>query len=383
MALADQQLPEASVVAGRYVIESVLGRGGLATVYRARDESLRRQVALKVVDAGDADTSAIDRGRSEIELLASLSHPALVTLFDAGTFDTAVGPRSVLVMELVDGPDLGARLAQGPVAHDDVARLTLELAEALHVVHARGIVHRDIKPGNVLLARSVVPLKEFTAKLADFGIAYLVDATRLTATGTLIGTAAYLSPEQAKGLAPQPPSDIYSLGLVILEALTRERAFPGSLAESAVARLSRDPELPPTLSAEWRDLLGRMTARDPDARPTALDVAVAARTIAGGERAPLSDTPTVVLDEHAATRVMATDATERLAPAAAPTAPSAIRHRRWPIAAVIIVAAVVIGGFAVSALTRSPEPPATAPTPPAVEGELGIHLDELFEAVSP
>lgn len=359
-------------------------------MYRARDESLGRPVALKVIDPSGVDTTAIDRSRSEIELLASVNHPALVTLFDAGTFDTPIGPRSVLVMELVDGPDLGARLALGAVAEDDVVRMTLDLAEALHVVHDRGIVHRDIKPGNVLLAPSPVPTNEFTAKLADFGIAYLVDATRVTATGTLVGTAAYLSPEQAQGHPPEAASDIYSLGLVVLETLTRERAFPGSLAESVVARLSRDPEIPATLSADWRELLLRMTARDAAVRPSALEVAIAARSIALTEQVPLVDVATARLEpEYAPTRVMdaqVAGATERLAPADAPAAVAAPR-RRWPVllAAVLALLVVVAIGTTVASLGSSTteDAPETAPTLPAVDGELGTHLGELFEAVTP
>jgi serine/threonine protein kinase len=389
--LSDTQLAPGDVVGGRYTIEATLGRGGLATVYRARDESLGRPVALKVIDPSDADASAIDRARSEIELLASLSHPALVTLFDAGSLDTPVGTRSVLVMELVDGPDLGERLAKGPVAHDDVVRLTLDLAEALHVVHDRGIVHRDVKPGNVLLAPSLLPTNEFRAKLADFGIAYLVDASRLTATGTLVGTAAYLSPEQARGTPPGAPSDVYSLGLVILEALTGVRAFPGTLAESVGARLARDPEIPATLSASWRSLLATMTAREPAARPTALEVAIAARDIASVEDVPLAATAQL---DYAPTRVMTApvaDETERIGAPTIAAAPRPRPRRRWPLVAALALVLIVGTGVAVSSLGRGDAPaPAAEPTLPtgestlpAVDGDLGVHLDELYEAVTP
>ncbi|WP_213814504.1 serine/threonine-protein kinase [Glaciihabitans sp. dw_435] len=272
-----------TLVAARYRILKLIGRGGLATVYSARDEVLGRTVAVKIIDGNDADASAVARERAEVELLASLNHPALVTLFDA-SIDNGDGVaghpgRTILVMELINGPDLGHRIGEGPIATVDVATMAADLAEALHLVHSRGIVHRDIKPSNVLLSRSDFPSREFTAKLADFGIAYLIDSTRLTSTGTVVGTAAYLSPEQAMGLPPGPATDIYSLGLVLLEAQTLMREFPGTMIESLGARLNRDPEIPVSLGHGWVQLLRAMTARHPADRPTAVEVAVAARTL--------------------------------------------------------------------------------------------------------
>jgi eukaryotic-like serine/threonine-protein kinase len=374
------------LLADRYEIESVLGRGGLATVYRARDTSLGRVVALKVLDSNGADATAIERGRSEIELLASLSHHALVTLFDAADVDG----RTVLVMELVDGPDLGARLARGPLEQSDIVRMAIDLAEALHTVHERGIVHRDIKPGNVLLAPSSLPGVEFTAKLADFGIAYLIDSTRITATGTLIGTAAFLSPEQARGAAPGAPSDIYSLGLVVLESLTGKREFTGSLVESVAARLARDPVIPVGLDADWRELLTAMTAREPADRPTALDVALAAREIAVSQHvttAPtlaftaVMDEPTALLTDRA-TRVLDASPTEQVSPRASVV--PVRRKRRWPLIAGVAAAVIIVGGIAAVAASTAPPAPApeTVPTLPALDDPLGAHLDELLEAVT-
>jgi serine/threonine protein kinase len=289
------------LVGDRYRIEAVIGHGGMAAVYRARDELLGRVVALKVIAPSSADASAVRRARAEIELLASLNHHALVTLFDAGVDEIDGSERTFLVMELVDGPTLGARIERGPLARADVSRMAVDLAEALHVVHASGIVHRDIKPGNVLLASSPLPMHEFTAKLADFGIAHLIYSTRLTAAGGLIGTAAYLSPEQARGAAPAPAADVYSLGLVLLESLTRTRAFPGPLMESVVARLVSDPPMPGSLGSGWASLLSAMTARDPEARPSAVDVAVAARALERDSAA--SEDP---LDPSRATQVLGT-----------------------------------------------------------------------------
>jgi serine/threonine protein kinase len=268
-----------ALIAGRYRIESLLGRGGMAAVYRATDESLGRTVALKLFPSESTDASAIGRESSEIRLLASMNHHALVTLFDASVDATGDAERAFLVMELVEGPTLQKRIEQGPIPATEVALMATDLAEALHVVHAQGVVHRDIKPANILLSPALYPGREFRAKLADFGIAYLIDSTRLTTPGTLIGTAAYLSPEQANGSAPGPAADIYSLGLVLLEALTGVRAFPGTMVESLTARLMRSPEIPGALGYEWKSLLTAMTAMDPASRPSALDVVDVARRL--------------------------------------------------------------------------------------------------------
>ena len=378
-----------TLIGDRYAIESELGRGGLATVYRARDTALGRTVALKIIAEDGADSTTLERSRSEIELLASLSHHALVTLFDAGDLDG----NTVLVMELVDGPDLGARLARGPIAPADVVRMSIDLAEALHTVHERGIVHRDIKPGNVLLAPSSLPSVEFVAKLADFGIAYLIDSTRITATGTLIGTAAYLSPEQARGAAPGPASDIYSLGLVLLESLTGTREFTGSLVETVAARLSRDPSIPAEIDDEWRALISAMTAQDAADRPSALEVALAARGIEASQHIATAptvafDAPTLALDapavQLAATRLLEPAATERIAPAA-PRA-SVTPKKRWPFVVAAVLATAILVTALVSTLgnnSTSESTPTPAPTLPALDDPLGAHLDELLEAVSP
>ncbi|WP_445997024.1 serine/threonine-protein kinase [Okibacterium fritillariae] len=261
------------VVAGRYRVDTLIGRGGMAAVYRAQDLSLGRTVALKLFAA--AGESEKDEGRktSEIRLLASLKHHALVTLYDASDGSALDGEPAFMAMELVEGPTLSQLLDAGPLDRREVARMGADLAEALHVVHAAGIVHRDLKPSNVLLEDSTSPDRRFRVKLADFGIAYMVDSTRLTMPGTLVGTAAYLSPEQAKGEPPTPASDVYSLGLVLLESLTGERAFPGSMIEAATARLLRDPVVPESVGADWAGLLVAMTNRDPEQRPDALSVA--------------------------------------------------------------------------------------------------------------
>ncbi|NEM90422.1 serine/threonine-protein kinase [Galbitalea soli] len=251
----------------RYLVEALVAHGGMASVYRARDESLGRTVALKVFVGSDEHD--VRRQRDEVLVLASLNHPALVTLFDA-TVDPDFGhrPAAIIVMEFVDGTDLGAAIANGPIAPATVAEIGRDIADALRYVHATGIVHRDIKPGNILLPTRI-PGAPQRAKLADFGIARTFDRTAITQDGTVIGTAGYLSPEQALGEAATAASDIYALGLSLLEALTGTRAFPGTGAESLAARISTDPVIPESVPPAWGDALAGMTARTPAARPDA------------------------------------------------------------------------------------------------------------------
>ncbi|MFB9749734.1 serine/threonine-protein kinase, partial [Leifsonia shinshuensis] len=257
-------------VADRYRLVERVGSGGMAEVFRAHDEMLGRDVALKIFRREFASAEDLQRQQAEVRLLANLSHPSLVTLFDT-TSD--VDGRGVLVLEYVDGTDAGARLKAGPLPAPAVAALGADIARALAYIHAKGVVHRDVSPANILLPGATS--SGVAAKLTDLGIARLVDDARITSTGFVIGTASYLSPEQAAGGPVGAPSDVYSLGLVLLECLTGRREFPGSGVESAAARLARDPEVPATLDPDWRQLLRSMVARDPGDRPAA-DV-VAAR----------------------------------------------------------------------------------------------------------
>jgi len=249
----------------------------MAEVYRAQDEVLDRGVAVKVfrIDPGALDEAA--RRRIEVRMLAGLNHPGLVTVFDAGNDDSEpADPRSYLVMQLVDGPTLSHLMASGPLPRAEVCTIGAQLADALQYVHDNGIVHRDVKPANVLLTRDV-RAAAWSAKLTDFGIARFLDSTRMTSFGATVGTASYLSPEQAAGQEITPASDIYSLGLVLLECLTGQRTFPGSGVEAAVARLHRDPTVPQWLGPELGRLLVSMTARDPQQRPDAQSVERALR----------------------------------------------------------------------------------------------------------
>ena len=268
------------LIAGRYRLIEPIGHGGMATVYRGLDEALGRDIAVKLFRASAVDPDDVGRQETEMRLLASLTHPGLVTLYDAGKDDAGRDdgpdgePRAFLVMELVDGPDLRKRLRESPVPAADVAYVGAELAGALAYTHARGVIHRDVKPANILLPPAIAGTAP-RAKLTDFGIARMIDGARYTATGATLGTANYLSPEQVSGRSASASSDIYSLGLVLLECLTGRIEFGGSPLEAAVARLSRDPEIPGSLGPQWPSLLAGMTARDPDSRPTAAEVSAA------------------------------------------------------------------------------------------------------------
>ncbi|CAN5298520.1 hypothetical protein BH09ACT6_BH09ACT6_27340 [soil metagenome] len=317
-------------LADRYIVTARIGTGGMSTVYEALDVQLGRKVAVKLFSPGEARDDT--RRRSEVDVLARLNHPNLVTMYDAHLASGDSTVPSFLVMELVNGPDLRSALDHGSLPGAVVAQITTDIAEGLAAMHVLGIVHRDLKPANILLVPTGLPSPTHRAKLADFGIAHLVGADRMTTAGTVIGTAAYLSPEQAAGAHPGPESDIYALGLVVLEGLTGRREYPGTVVEALSARASRDPAVPNGLPANWISLVTQMTARDPDARPSALDVAVRARHIApelaswqGTTVDVGEDSPTVAMATP--TRVMPDAATAlqtaRSAPSRTPSSPIA------------------------------------------------------------
>lgn len=358
------------MLAERYDLGDRLGTGGMADVYRATDRVLHREVAVKVLrDTADTET---DRARftAEARTLARLSHVNLVMVLDAGmTTD-----QPFLVMELVEGTTLSERVQAGPLAPDEVAEIAAQLADALAYAHGQGIVHRDVKPGNVLLGHNG------RVKLADFGIARLIgDTVRHTRTGTAIGTAAYLSPEQVRGDEVTPAADVYSLGLVLLEILSGERAFPGTPTESALARLNRDPDLPESLPEPWRQLLGAMTARDPAARPTAEAVARDLRTLAGGGTTAVLDVDSLTSPRLPATPTGRPSALDSVAERVRQVPPH-VRAAAAAIGAILvllIVAAIVSSGGDSGDRTED----AGTTIPVGVSAELQAPLQELHDAV--
>lgn len=252
-------------LAERYQVMDLVGSGAIADVYRARDVLLDRPVAVKVFRS-DHDPVARRRFVGEAHALAQLSHPGLVPIFDAG----ADGERPYLVMRLVEGESLRERLFTRPLSVPETIDLGARLADVLAHVHQRGLVHRDVKPSNILLDRHDQP------HLVDFGIALTLGAARLTAANEIVGSAAYLAPEQVRGEPIGSAVDVYALGLVLIEAITGELVYPGTNKIAvALARLQRAPHVPRGLPATLGSLLRAMTSDDPAARPSARQCAVA------------------------------------------------------------------------------------------------------------
>lgn len=257
--------PAPLVLAGRYEVGERIGEGATASVHRGEDRETGAEVAVKLFHAG-----AVELGRNrrdqEIAALRAVRHPGLVGFVDAGVDEGY----AYLVMDCVHGPNLSEWLCSGPLPADRVVELGAQLAEALAHVHAHEVTHRDLKPANILMS-------DDGPRIADFGVARIVDATRVTDTGAVVGTAAYLSPEQVLGEHPGPASDVYALGLVLLECLTGVREYPGTAAETAVVRLHRSPRVPPGTPEPLARTLRAMTMRDPEERPSATAVARALR----------------------------------------------------------------------------------------------------------
>ncbi|WP_020661057.1 serine/threonine-protein kinase [Amycolatopsis benzoatilytica] len=261
--------PAPPLLAGRYELGERIGDGATASVLRAKDQETGATVAVKLFHAGTAELSR-SRREQETAALRAVRHPGLVAYLDAGVDEG----HAYLVMDYVPGPNLAERLRSGPFPAGPALELGIRLADALAHVHAHEVTHRDLKPANILLAGD-------EPRIADFGVAFLVDATRVTQTGAVVGTAAYLSPEQVLGERPGPASDVYALGLVLLECLTGVREYPGTAAETSVVRLHRSPRIPPGTPEPLARTLRAMTLRDPDERPSASAVARALR----GEKA--------------------------------------------------------------------------------------------------
>jgi serine/threonine-protein kinase len=269
---------------GVYEIIGAIGAGGMGEVYRARDTQLDREVAIKILPAVFAlDAERLARFEREAKTLASLNHPHIAQIYGLEPFD---GGRA-LVMELVDGEDLSARIARGPVALDDALAIARQVAEALEASHERGIIHRDLKPANIKVR------DDGTVKVLDFGLAKALDASSVsgvdlvnsptitspaTQLGTILGTAAYMAPEQAKGRAIDRRADVWAFGVVLFEMLTGRRAFAGEDVTEVVAAVLKDAvpleALPATTPPAVRRLLRRCLQRD---RAKRLDSMAAAR----------------------------------------------------------------------------------------------------------
>jgi eukaryotic-like serine/threonine-protein kinase len=249
------------VLAGRYLMEDRIAAGGMGQVWRAVDLVLGRAVAVKLLRAEYAEhADTLERFRAEARHAAAVTHPSIAQVYDYSEADGGQPP--FLVMELVDGPPLTQLLAAGPLDPAEVLDIVAQTADGLAAAHGVGLVHRDIKPGNLLIGPGD------TVKITDFGIAHAAGSAPLTRTGTLIGTPAYLAPERVAGGSAQPASDLYSLGIVAYECLAGYLPFSGTAVEIALAHQHQAlPPLPAAVPRPIAGLVAALTEKDPARRP--------------------------------------------------------------------------------------------------------------------
>jgi len=328
------------VLAGRYELRRVLGRGGMAVVHAAYDRTLDREVAIKLLlERFREDESFTRRFQDEARHVARLNHPNLVAVYDTG----ADQGQPYIVMELVEGRSLQQAIAAGGLTEDRALEVAGDVCAALAYAHDRGLIHRDIKPGNILLA------DDGSVKVTDFGIARAVDNETVTRTASVLGTAAYLSPEQAQGLDVDPRSDLYSLGVVLYESLTGRQPFSGdspvTVAYQHVQEQPRAPrELDPGISTAAEAVTMRALAKNPANR---YQYASEMRTDVANAR---------VGQPVAAPAILPADETALLAPDPAARGirtHEQQRRRRGLVATLLVllgIAALVFGGIALANL---------------------------------
>ncbi|MBL3807225.1 serine/threonine-protein kinase [Streptomyces sp. BRB081] len=284
------------MIGGRFTLLGPLGSGGMGTVWRARDEVLHREVALKEVRPPDpaltgpeAAATLRERVLREARALARLSHPHVVTVHQ--TVDAGAGTHPWIVMELVPGESLADRLQRGPLLPREAAVLGRQILAALRAAHAAGIQHRDVKPANILLRADPGVPGPPSAVLTDFGIAALQGSTALTATGDLIGSPEYIAPERVRG-RDAPASDLWSLGLVLYVAVEGHSPLRRATTLATLAAVLDEPVPPPVRSGPLAAVLGALLVRDPEARPDAATLDRLLAEAASGN-APFWAEPTV------------------------------------------------------------------------------------------
>lgn len=320
-------MTERGTLSGRYEIGDRLGSGGMSSVHMATDLTLERTVAVKILAEHLSDDERfVARFRREALAVAKLIHPNIVQVYDTG-IDRG---RHYIVMEYVEGRS-GAQILQkhGPLDADATAEIGAQACAGLDYAHRRGIIHRDVKPGNLMIVGGPVGGGEMTVKLTDFGIARAVEQTRITQVGSVVGTAAYLSPEQVRGEEATPATDVYALGVVLYQFLTGRLPYEGStLAELAVRQQNERPLPPSAYNDEISETLGAAVLRalegDPSRRyASASELAGGLQLGLQGEDVtlPLGEgaTPTQVLGGETATRHLDRTAQTEYRPAPSPT----------------------------------------------------------------
>jgi serine/threonine protein kinase len=389
--------PDGQLLGGRYALDELIAGGGMGQVFRARDSVLNRDVAVKVLRSEyTGHATFLARFRAEAQHAAGLVHPNIATLFDYGEVDSPTGEHlAYLVMELVRGESLSTLLArERRLSTERTLEILRQSAAGLAAAHAIGVFHRDVKPGNVLLGT------DGSVKLTDFGVAVSATSVPLTRTGEVVGTANYLSPEQAEGRKATAASDVYALGLIGYECLAGHRGFEGGTPTQIALRQIREvpPPLPADVPEPVRRLIDRAIAKDPAQRiPDGASLTAALDEVLAGRPA---DAPS------AEPRTMVMPAVRSTEPVPSPTPPPPFpatrafllppddevhdlaelrpleddeaepaRRRRWPWALAALLTLLVVGAGSVVFLQLAADRPASSaggtatssPTPSTVQ----------------
>jgi eukaryotic-like serine/threonine-protein kinase len=382
------------VLGDRYRLVRRVASGGMGSVWEAEDSVLHRRVAVKVLaDVLAADHRFVERFRREARAAAGLSHPNVAGVFDYGEDDGT----QFMVMELIDGETLAQRLQRvGHLPPEEATRVAADVGDALESAHRAGLVHRDVKPANIMLTH------RGDVKVMDFGIAAAAWATPLTASGATLGTAVYISPEQASGKRATPVSDVYSLGVVLYEMLAGRPPFRADNAVALATAHVRDQppplrEVAPWVPSQLALACEKALTKEPAARPTSA-AAFAAMLRGGGGPDPDRVNPTLVPEEGGPTRELVADRTEILhgEPAAAPPAadpgprrrPRSPRRTAWALLAALLLVAVLgtliaiglAGDTAPEGGTKGGSKPASTVTIPHLQGLSQSQAEQVLDA---
>lgn len=374
-----------SLVADRYRIDEAIAAGGMGEVWRATDEVLGRVVGVKFLHPQYAlDETFLERMLREARAASSVNHPGVVAVYDFGRIDPEGDlATSYIVMEHVDGPSLAQILLDGPLTVERSLAILEQVSAALHAAHEAGVIHRDVKPGNILVTAGG------EVKLTDFGIARSHDATPLTETGSITGTAHYLSPEQAGGQAATGASDLYSLGVVVYSCLTGAVPFTrdGAVAIALAHIQDEPPSLPPEIPPEVSSLVMSLLAKDVADRPSDAE-AVRARAAQLRGQAPADPVPPVITPAStpdatvvsaavpASAETTGADATA-VGLAAAPNEDPRHGRRRGLLVLAAVVAALLLGTLAYAMFGRGVEPVAVPSVVGLTQDEARAELDRV------